>query len=323
MAATGLARRSAGRTATTRSLYAYRYIAPAMAALVVASFVPIAFTVYISLTSWDNFHPALVKGFQFIGLANYREIVQNAQVEFLTVFVWTIVFAGLSTVINFFLGLFLAFLLNNPHMRERNIYRTILILPWALPQTIMILAWYGLLQSSGGQIDNILSQIHLWFINPGNVPWLDDPNWAKFSIILVNAWLGFPFMMAACLGALQSIPTDVLEAAQVDGAGILTRFWRVIFPLLRSATLPLVIGTFAFNLNNFGIVYFLTAGGPQTNLTSNAGATDILPTYAYNLAATFFRYGLAGAYNVVIFFIIGGLTLVNMKFSRAFEEVER
>jgi arabinogalactan oligomer / maltooligosaccharide transport system permease protein len=323
MAVVGLTRRRGGRAATSSSLYAYRYISPAMLALLIASFVPIVFTVFISLTSWDAFHNPLVEGFHFVGLRNYKLIIDSASSEFLVVFVWTIVFAALSTVINFFVGLFLAFLLNNPHMWERNVYRTILILPWALPGTLMLLVWYGLLQTQGGQINSVISSIHIGSFNPGNIPFLDDGNWAKFSVILVNTWLGFPFMMAACLGALQSIPSDVQDAAQVDGAGVWTRFWRIIFPLLRSATLPLIISTFAFNLNNFGAVYFLTGGGPQTNLTSNAGATDILPTYAYNLAGSHQLYALAGAYSVVIFVIIGSLSLMNMKFSRVFEEVER
>lgn len=323
MAATGVTASRGGRTATTSSLYAYRYLTPAIVALLVASFLPIVFTIYISLTNWDSFHPALVEGFHFTGLANYKEIAQSASTEFIAVFVWTILFAAFSTVINFFLGLFLAYLLNNPHMRERNVYRMMLILPWALPGTIMILVWYGLLQTDQGQINALISSIHLWFFNPGHIKWLDDPTLAKISIILVNAWLGYPFMMTACLGALQSIPTDVLEAAQVDGANIWKRFSKIVFPLLRTATLPLVIGTFAYNLNNFGVVYLLTAGGPVQNLLANHGATDILPTYAYNLANQYNRYGLAAAYNVVIFFIIGAMSLINMKMSRAFEEVER
>jgi len=138
----------------------------------------------------------------------------------------------------------------------------------------------------------------------------------------VNVWLGYPFMMTACLGSLQSIPTDVLEAAEVDGASMWKRFTRIIFPLLGSATLPLLVGTFAFNLNNFAVIYFLTGGGPNNNLLSNAGATDILPTYAYNLAQNYSSYSLAAAYSVVIFFIIGGLSIINFRITGAFQEAE-
>lgn len=311
---------SRGHSKLRDSLYAYGYIAPAIAAMVVASFIPIAFTIFVGFTNWDQTHPALVEGFHFIGLANFKEIIDSLQAELLGVIVWTLVFATVSTGANFFVGLFLAFLLNNPHMPERNLYRTALILPWAVPGAVMTLAWSGLLDPNFGQINDILSGINLPFFSPGRPDWLGDPNYARIAVIIVNLWFSYPFMMTACLGALQSIPSDVLEAAQVDGAGTLVRFWRITFPLLRSAMLPLIISGFAYQLNNFSVIYLLTGGGPRT-AGANAGATDILPTYTYNLAINLNRYGLACAYGVVIFIFIGGLSLVNMKLSRAFEEV--
>jgi arabinogalactan oligomer/maltooligosaccharide transport system permease protein len=129
-------------------------------------------------------------------------------------------------------------------------------------------------------------------------------------------------MMTACLGALQSIQPEVLQAAEIDGANALQKFLRVTFPLLRAATLPLLISTFAYNLNNFGAVYLLTAGGPPIPGSSYAGSTDILATYTYKLALTARLYGLACAYGVLIFFIIGVLSSINMKLTGAFEEVD-
>lgn len=322
MAATAAGRSRRAGPRLGESLYAYGFIGPAIAAMVVASFIPIAFTVFVAFTNWDQYHPALVEGFQGAGLANFHEILDSLHGELLGVVVWTLVFATISTLLNFLTGLFLAFLLNNPNMPERNLYRTILILPWAVPGAVMTLAWTGLLNTDYGPINIFLGGIHLWFFNPGHVPWLTDNNWARFSVILVNLWFGYPFMMTACLGALQSIPTELNEAAQVDGAGVMTRFLRITFPLLRSATLPLVISTFAYNLNNFGAVYLLTAGGPF-GIGQTAGATDILPTYTYSLAYTYNRYGLACAYAIVIFFFIGSLSAAQMKYSRAFEEIDR
>jgi arabinogalactan oligomer / maltooligosaccharide transport system permease protein len=319
MAATTAAAPAGGRRRSRLgdSLYAYAFIAPAIAAMVIASFIPIVFTVLIAFTNYDQFHNIAIVGFQFVGFNNFKEIFNNLQGEIFGVIVWTLVFATISTAVNFFLGLFLAFLLNNPHMRERNVYRTILILPWAVPGAIMTLAWTGLLNTDYGPINVFFANnLHL-----AKVPWLDDPNWARFSVIMVNAWFGFPFMMTACLGALQSIPLELGEAAQVDGAGVLTRFWRITFPLLRSVTLPLVLSTFAYNLNNFGAIYLLTSGGPQT-LGHFAGATDILPTYTYRLATEQFRYALSAAYGILIFFFIGGLSLAQMKYTRAFEGVD-
>lgn len=321
MAATPAAGAPPRKTSFGQSLYAYGYIAPAIVAMVIASFIPIAFTIFVSLTNWDEYHPALVEGFHFIGLANYNEIIHSFQGEFLGVMVWTLLFAGITTFVNFFVGLVLAYLLNNPHMPERNLYRTILILPWALPATIMILAWSGLFNTDFGSINALLGSIHIGPFQPGHVPWLDDPMWARVAVLIVNGWLGYPFMMTACLGALQSIPTEVNEAAIMDGAGVLTRFWRITFPLLRSATLPLIISTFAYNLNNFGAVWFLTRGLPAT-VGATAGATDILPSYVYKLALDFQRYGLGAAYGLLQFLIVGGLSLINFKYSRAFEEVQ-
>jgi arabinogalactan oligomer/maltooligosaccharide transport system permease protein len=305
------------RSKLSDSLYAYGFIAPAIAAMVVASFIPIVFTIVVAFTNYDETHNIVIIGFHFIGLANFKEILDSLQGELIGVIIWTVVFATVSTLVNFAIGLFLAFLLNNPHMWERNLYRTILILPWAVPGAVMTLSWTGLLNTAYGPINVFLTgTLHL-----SGIPWLDDPNWARFSVVMVNAWFGFPFMMTACLGALQSIPTELGEAAQVDGAGVIVRFFRITFPLLRSATLPLVLSTFAYNLNNFGAVYLLTGGGPPV-LGHLAGATDILPTYTYNLAFTYYRYALACAYAILIFFFIGGLSLLQMKYTRAFEAVD-
>jgi arabinogalactan oligomer/maltooligosaccharide transport system permease protein len=304
------------------SLYAYIYVTPAVAAMVVASFVPIGFTIYVSLTNWSEYHPALVEGFHFVGLHNFSTIFQSLNGEILGVLIWTVAFASFTTAINFTVGLVFAFLLNNPDMPERNLYRTILILPWAVPGAIMTLSWTGLLDQNFGAVNVALSSIHLGPLQFGRIPWLTDPFWARVSLIMVNAWFGYPFMMTACLGALQSIPGELNDAAAVDGAGIWTRFRKITVPLLRSATLPLIISTFAFNLNNFGAVYLLTGGGPQ-NLGATAGATDILATYTYKLALNLQLYGLACAYSVMTFLFIGSFTLTQMKLSRAFQEVER
>ncbi|HLJ67519.1 MAG TPA: sugar ABC transporter permease [Chloroflexota bacterium] len=311
-----------GRPGLGETLYAYGFITPAIAAMVVASFLPIAFTVYVSFTDWSLYNNALINGFHFVGFANFKTILDSLQGELLGVVIWTVAFASIATSVNFIVGLFLAFLLNNPNMPERNVYRTVLILPWAVPGAVMTLAWSGILNTDYGPLNLVLGNIHLGPFSPGHIQWLTDPNWARFSVLMVTAWFGYPFMMTACLGALQSIPTELSEAALVDGAGVFTRFWRITFPLLRSATLPLIISTFAYNLNNFGAVYLLTAGGP-TPIGSNAGATDILPTYTYTLAYSHYLYGLACAYSIVIFFFIGTLSAAQMKWSRAFEEVDR
>jgi len=292
--------------------------------MVVASFFPIVFTIVIAFTNYGNGHlinnlPFSSSGVgvaQWVGWTNFQQIFSVDLPDFIPVLIWTVVFAALSTLVNFAGGLVLAYFLNNENMWERNLYRTVLIIPWALPGLIAILAWgQGILQP-GGLLDSILAQLHLPIVY-----WLLDPNWSRFWVIGVNFWLGYPFMMTACLGALQSISPEVMQAAEIDGANGIQKFFRVTLPLLRTATLPLVIATFAYNMNNFGIVYLLNGGGPLVNFSR--GATDILPTFVYNLAtgAEPF-YGLACAYGVLIFVIIGGLSSINMKLSGAFEQVD-
>lgn len=299
-------------------LYPYGYIAPSIAFMAIASFFPIVFTIYISLTNYGQGH---ITSFDFVGLRNYTAIFTSSSFlnDFLSVFVFTIMFAAVSTLLNFFGGLILAYLLNNDNMRERNIYRTILIIPWALPGTIAILAWQGIFADQFGLVDTILTQ----YLHLHDIFFLGDAFWARVVVFIVNFWLGYPFMMTACLGALQSISPEVTEAAEIDGAGAWQKFSRVTFPLLRAATLPLVISTFAYNLNNFGIVYLLTAGGPPIPGSAYAGSTDILATYTYKLALTARLYGLACAYGAIIFVVIGTLSSINMKLSGAFEEVDR
>ncbi|MDI6883873.1 MAG: sugar ABC transporter permease [Hadesarchaea archaeon] len=287
---------------------AYGFILPALLGMGFAIIAVNVFTIYISTTNWGPGHPILENA-DFVGARNYEEIFHgDFTPHFLGVFSWTLLFALSTLVIAFFLGLFLASILNNPRLRFRNLYRVLLIIPWALPATITILAWRGLLAPYG--------------LFGG--AWLTDPNLARISVLVVNIWTAFPFMMCVALGALQSIPPSVYEAAAIDGASRWRRFRRITLPLLRSAMLPVLIFTFAFHFNNFTAVYMLTGGGPvPPGVVSPTvpGSSDLLITYSYNLA--FGRgsfYAMAAAFSVVIFIIIAVLTFINFKLTRTFEE---
>ena len=154
--------------------------------------------------------------------------------------------------------------------------------------------------------------------------WFNDPFWAKTAVLTVNTWLGFPYMMTVSLGALQSIPDELYEAAQIDGAGKWKRFWKITFPLLMTTVSPLLVGSFAFNFNNFVNIYLLTGGGPPLpNTNTPAGATDILISYTYKLAFEGGRgqdFGFASAISMIIFLIVAGISFVNFKLSGSFEE---
>lgn len=298
------------------NLKAYPYLLPSLLSILVVTCLPIIYTVVISFTNYNMYH---LEDFVCVGLDNYKEVFSGSiKNVFFPVLGWTICFALLSTLGSYFIGLFLAILLNNPHMKESRIYKALLIVPWALPSTIAILAWQGLLNEQYGGINNLLHTLGITW----NVPWMTDPFWARAGIIMVNLWLGFPYMMNVCLGSLQSISTEYYEAAKMDGASKWQSFKTITFPLVTKVSIPLVISTFASNFNNFGNIYMITEGGPARLDTQFAGYTDILASTTYKMTTWSNRYDLAATFSVLVFVIVGTLTLINMHMSGAFKEVD-
>lgn len=295
-----------------KKLYPYYYILPALVFVVLLTLFPDIYTVYLSFTNYSLYH---FDKFDFVGLKNYIYILTGSEFStFLRVFTWTVVWAFLSVIFAVTVGLSLALTLNKKDLKFRNSYRMLLIVPWAIPAFITVLMWAGLLNSNFGAVNVALKSLGL-----NAVSWLADPFWAKVSVLGVNLWLSFPFMMVLCLGALQGIPGELYEAASIDGANKCRQFFKITLPLLRSAILPGVITSFAFTFNNFIMIYLLTAGGPAVP-QSVAGATDILVSYTFKLAFTLCRFGLASAYAVVVFILIGTLSIINFSFTKAFKE---
>jgi arabinogalactan oligomer/maltooligosaccharide transport system permease protein len=249
-----------------------------------------------------------------IGIDNYTRINDSRiRGPFLRVFVWTFVFAIGSVAFSFALGLLLAMVFNNQRMKGKRVYRSLLIIPYALPSFMTALVWKGMMNQQFGVLNRYLHT---------DIPWLNDGTWAKVSLLLVNLWLGFPYMFLVATGALQGIPPDLNEAARVDGATGLKAFTRVTFPLLMVALSPLLIASFAYNFNNFNIVYLLTEGRPAIS-GSTAGQTDILVTYTYKLAfGGRSDYGFAAAISIVIFVLVAGISAIGFRFTRTFEEVK-
>ena len=282
-----------------------------------STLIAIGYTVYISFTNYSLYH---FTNFSWIGIDNYKSIFSALDAStFGRTLIWTIIYSIVATMIAFIVGLGLALLLNDTGLRERNVYRTLLIVPWALPSAVTILAWSGILNSDFGYANHIL---HSFFgISP--VPWLTNATWARVSVIGVSVWAGYPFMMTACLGALQSVPDDLVEAAKVDGAHRVEIFRFVTFPVLRSVVVPLLISTYSFNFtNNFNMIYLLTGGGPAV-VNSQAGATDTVLSYSYKLTLTYQRYGIACAVAVTVFAIVGATWLIQALATGAFKDTGR
>lgn len=298
------------------NLKAGPYLIPALVSIFAVTIVPILYTIFISFTNYNMYH---LEDYSFVGFGNYLEVLSGSiRKVFLPVLGWTICFAVLSTAGSYAMGLILAILLNNPHMKESRLYRAILIVPWALPATIAILAWQGLLNEQYGGINNMLHALGIAW----NIPWLSDPLWARVGIIIVNIWLGFPYMMNVCLGGLQAISPEFYEAAQIDGASKFQCFKTITFPMVTRLSIPLVISSFAANFNNFGNIYMITQGGPARIDNQFAGYTDILASTTYKMTTWSNRYDLSATFSVLIFIIIGTFTLINMHMSGSFKEVD-
>jgi ABC-type sugar transport system permease subunit len=267
----------------------------------------------------DQIRPGFVER---IGFTNFQEFFTSPALRgpLVQIITWNFAFAFLSLLFNFSLGLAIAIMFNDQHFPLKKPIQTLLIIPYTMPALLTILVWRGMLNPELGVITKALESIFGWA-----PPWFTDQWWAKVAILLINLWLSYPYFFLICSGALQSIPNDYYDAAQVDGANFWHQFWKITLPLLLVAVGPLLIASFVFNFNNFNLIYIFNLGGPPIPGTPTpAGYTDILISYVYNLAFTANRgvdYGFAAAITIIIFFIVGAITLFQFRYTRMWEEV--
>ncbi len=248
-----------------------------------------------------------------IGLDNFQRIFgdESFREPFLRIFVWNVIFSFMSVFLTASLGMLLAVLLNWEALRFRELYRTLLFLPYAVPGFISILVFRGLFNQNFGEINLILDSF--FGVKP---QWFADPTLAKVMILIVNTWLGYPYMMVLCQGLIKSIPVDLYEASSIAGAGPLDNFFRITMPLILKPLMPLLISSFAFNFNNFVLISLLTGGRPDFLDTKlPAGTTDILVSYTYRMAFgdSGQQFGLAAAISTVIFTLVAVLSLINLR----------
>jgi arabinogalactan oligomer/maltooligosaccharide transport system permease protein len=261
----------------------------------------------------------LAQGWQVnVGFANFTRVVTDPNISgnFLGVLIWNVVFALASVLATFALGLVVALALHSHRVRGTKIYRTLLILPYAMPSFAMLLVWRDMFNTDFGLINKVFGS---------HVDWIGGTSTARLALILVNLWLGFPYMFLVITGALQAIPKELTEASSIDGASPWQGFRKVTLPLLLVALTPLMIASFAYNFNNFNAIQLVTAGGPYAIDNSTVGATDLLITYTYRLAgfsnASSAQFGFAAAISVFIFAIVATISVVAFRRTRAQEEV--
>lgn len=256
-----------------------------------------------------------------VGAENYTNVLGNERIRgpFLQVFVWNVVFAGLSVVLGLAAGLFMAIALQDDRLKMKAFYRSLLIIPYAIPAFISALVWRGFFNDRFGQVNRIVEAFGVDGVN-----WLGDPFWAKVALIVVNVWLGFPYFFLISTGALQSIPEDLKQAARVDGASSFRVFRSITFPLLMVSLAPLLIGSFAFNFNNFVLVFLLTRGGPPVlDSAVPVGHTDILITFTFETAVSAGRgnnFGLGAALSILIFIMVATISAISFRTTKQLEE---
>jgi arabinogalactan oligomer/maltooligosaccharide transport system permease protein len=287
----------------TNSRLAHAYIAPALLALAVLTFYPVIYGFWLSFTDADQTH---LGDQSFIGLSNFWDVITAS--GFIRVTIFTLVWTVVNVTAHIGIGLFLALLLQRTSIRGKTAYRTLLLLPWAVPSYISVLVWRGMFQPDGF-INDLLGT---------NIDFLSDPTGAQVVVILVNIWLGVPFMMMSISGALQALPKDMYEAAELDGVTGWDAFRHLTLPNLRSALVPLTLLGFIWTFNMFNVIYLMTDGGPNLYF-GEPGQTDILITYVYDVAFREGAYGVAAAWSVIIFLMLLAFSWTYMKQTNATE----
>ncbi len=311
-------------------------IAPSIVLMAIFSIIPLLFSALVAFTNYSSpEHIPPNNLVDWVGLQNFKQMFSlNVSSElgggawaktFGTSALWTVIWAIFATFTCFFVGFFYAFVLQDKRVIIPKFFRTVYILPYAIPTMLSLFVWANLLNGTIGPINRTLQLLH---IIEKPIPWLSDPWVAKGSLIFVNIWIGFPYSMILTTSSMTAISNSLYEAAVIDGATKWQQFKSITYPLVMFQLKPTLIMQFASNINNFGAVFFLTGGGPnlpQAGLTTitNCGATDLLISWIYKLTMnTPSRYNLASVLSLLVFVVLVPFALYNFTRTKSFKEGE-
>jgi arabinogalactan oligomer / maltooligosaccharide transport system permease protein len=314
------------RTQSTRT--AYLFLVPALLVMAIITFYPLVFQVWMAFTDFQlkNLRPT-APGPAFVGLQNFTRILDSNIVipnfDFLRVLTFNLFWALSNVIIHVVIGVFIALILNVDGLRFKRVWRAVYILPIAIPPIIVATVWRNMFDPQYGAVNQAINGTIgvLFKLPPFQLDWLNQPNpilavgplvlpLAYFALLAANVWLGWPLNSVVATGALQAIPKDLYEAAEMDGAGYWDRFKTVTLPFLRPAMLPFAIYGFVLTFNLFALSYFMSGGGPF-------GQTELLVTTAYRLVQEQHLFGVAAAFAIFQFFILLVITLATNRLARA------
>ncbi len=297
-------------------------LAPTVLLILFFVFVPLVFSAAVAFTNYSS--PANVppgNTVDWVGFENFADMFGGEQLwtqALLRVFVWTTIWAILAVGTCYIGGMILAVVLHESKMRIKPLFQAIFILPYAIPAVVSLLVWRNMLNGAFGAVNKTL--LDLGIIDSA-IPWLTEPNLARFTVIMINLWCGFPYFMLLTMSAMTAIPADVKEAAELDGATGIQRFRYIVLPLVLYQTAPLLIMSFAMNFNNFGAIYFLTNGGPTVADTTvtGAGATDILVSWIYQITIGLMKYNYGAVIAVIIFLVLAPFAIIQFRRTKSFK----
>ena len=292
------------------------YLSPMIIGVSLISLFPILYNLFISITNQNLYH---FRHYHVIGLGNYQKLLGTLDADFFIVLARTFLFVAICIPLFLAVGMLTALAVNHPAVRFKALWRVLLIVPWAVPSYITALVWKFFFNGEFGTFN----QLYRLVAGPqAGLPWLTDPNWAFGSIVFCNLWMSYPFFMVVILGALQSIPSELYDAAAVDGAGGWNKFWRITLPLLRPAILPATVLSAILTFNTLNTAYLITLGGPFIS-AAKPGATEFVMVYAFREAFQLFNFGYIASFAVVIFAMLFAVTLGSLRFSGLVQEEVR
>ena len=272
---------------------------------------PIIFMILVAFTNYDYQHQAPAKLFTWVGLENFRTLLSADSASygstFSQVLLWTLIWAFFATFLNYFLGMLVAIMINKKGIRYKKMWRTILVMTIAIPQFVSLL-YVSKMFAVDGLINSYLLKWG-WISSP--LPFWTNGAWARVTIIVINIWIGIPYVMLIATGILMNIPADLYESARIDGANAVQTYGKITLPYMLFVTGPYLLTSFTSNINNFNVIYLLTQGKPLSmELSGNAGYTDLLITWLYKMTVTDTNYKLAAVIGIIVFVVSAIINLI-------------
>lgn len=292
-----------------------------LAGVLTFTILPLIFMILQAFTNYSDVDDKINK-FEWVGLESFKQVLNingNIGDQFWSVLLWTIVWAVFATGLNYIFGMVLAIVINRKGTRFKAMWRFNFVLSVAIPQFVSLLVIRTMF-SDNGTINLLLRE---WgFIGAGeNLPFWTDPMWARITVIIINLWVGIPYTMLQITGVLQNIPSELYEAAKVDGANAFVTFFKITLPYMLFVTTPYLITTFTGNVNNFNVIYLLTGGGPNT-VGNTAGQTDLLVTWLYKLTIDKLDYNIGAVIGIMTFVVLAIVSLVTYRSTGSYKDEE-